>query len=163
MNRIYKKLTNLLVVVALIISILPFTVVDVACASADTVVYITATGKCYHTDNCSSAKKITPTTLEAAVAAGLKQCSKCKPPTLDATAVSIVNSPSVNAPTTSAKGVDKVTSEALPSTGVTVWIPKSGKKYHSVNNCGNMDSSKAKAMDEDAAITKGYGKCSKCW
>lgn len=149
MNRTKQKLTKLLMLAILVVSIMIPLSVTTYCASGDTTVYITATGKCYHTDSCSSAKKVTPTTLENAVAVGLKACSKCNPPTLD----------DAGAVVTSAKSSEKV----AVATGNQVWVTKSGKKYHSTNNCGNTDSAKAKLMDEADAIAKGLGKCSKCW
>ena len=54
-------------------------------AGGDTVVYITKTGKCYHSDGCSSlSKSKIETTLQKAVDKGYTACSKCKPPVLDA-------------------------------------------------------------------------------
>ena len=40
-----------------------------------------------------------------------------------------------------------------------VWKSATGSKYHSINNCGNMNPDKAEAQ----AISQGLGKCSKCW
>lgn len=44
-----------------------------------------------------------------------------------------------------------------------VWLSATGKKYHSVNDCGNMNPSKATQVTESEAISRGKGKCSKCW
>lgn len=44
-----------------------------------------------------------------------------------------------------------------------VWISATGSKYHSINNCGNMNPNKARQMSESDAIAKNYGKCKKCW
>lgn len=44
-----------------------------------------------------------------------------------------------------------------------VWISESGSRYHSINNCGRMNPDKARQMTEEEAVSKGYGKCSKCW
>lgn len=46
---------------------------------------------------------------------------------------------------------------------VMVWLSATGSKYHSKNNCGNMNPSKATQTTEQDAIAKGKGKCSKCW
>lgn len=43
---------------------------------------------------------------------------------------------------------------------VYVWIPKSGKKYHSTDTCSNMKNPARVTLD--AAKTAGYGPCSKC-
>ncbi|MCR4851101.1 MAG: hypothetical protein K5870_07550 [Lachnospiraceae bacterium] len=51
-----------------------------AVAAANTMVWQTATGKCYHSrNNCgkTNPKKATQITLEQAKAKGLKKCSKC--------------------------------------------------------------------------------------
>lgn len=51
-----------------------------------------------------------------------------------------------------------------PSTSTSkVWKTKSGKKYHSINNCGKTDSSKAVQITLEEAEKLGLGKCSKCW
>lgn len=50
-----------------------------------------------------------------------------------------------------------------PETAVTVWIPATGKKYHSINNCGRMNPAKAKQLSLEDALAKGYEKCSKCF
>ena len=42
-----------------------------------------------------------------------------------------------------------------------VWIPKSGKKYHSYAGCSNMKNPSQVTKQE--AINRGYGQCSKCW
>lgn len=44
-----------------------------------------------------------------------------------------------------------------------VWIPSSGTKYHSINNCGNMNPEKATQISLDEAISRGIPPCSKCW
>lgn len=49
------------------------------------------------------------------------------------------------------------------SSGNTVWVSATGSKYHSKNNCGRMNPSKATQMTESQAISIGLGKCSKCW
>lgn len=44
---------------------------------------------------------------------------------------------------------------------VAVWIPKSGKKYHSKPDCSSMKSPCEISVDE--AIEKGYSPCKKCF
>ena len=55
--------------------------------------------------------------------------------------------------------------EQTPSGGGSfgVWISATGTKYHSINNCGNMNPDNATQLTEEQAIGMGYGKCSKCW
>ena len=43
----------------------------------------------------------------------------------------------------------------------TVYIPKSGSKYHSRASCSNMKN--PSEVSESSAISLGYSKCSKCW
>lgn len=45
--------------------------------------------------------------------------------------------------------------------GSMVWIPKSGKKYHSSSSCSNMKNPSQVPLD--TAISQGYTPCSKCY
>jgi hypothetical protein len=59
-------------------------------------VYVTASGKKYHTQGCSSLRSSSiPMKLSDAVAAGYTPCSRCNPPTLDKANTSTTSS---NAP-----------------------------------------------------------------
>lgn len=44
-----------------------------------------------------------------------------------------------------------------------VWLSATGSKYHSRNNCGNMNPDTARQVTESDAISQGYEKCKKCW
>lgn len=44
-----------------------------------------------------------------------------------------------------------------------VWQSATGSKYHSINNCGRMNPSKAQQITKTEAINRGLGQCSKCW
>ena len=44
-----------------------------------------------------------------------------------------------------------------------VWISSTGSKYHSKNNCGTMNPSKAKKMSRQEAENSGYEPCKKCY
>lgn len=46
---------------------------------------------------------------------------------------------------------------------MTVYLPKSGKKYHSIPNCGNMDAKNARAVTIEKAKSDGIEPCSKCF
>lgn len=48
-------------------------------AYAETIVYITNTGECYHIEGCSYLKSSIPISLEDAKARGYRACSRCKP------------------------------------------------------------------------------------
>ncbi len=77
-------------------------------------------------------------------------------------ATSAANSqPTTNSQSATESSVNNSTS----STGGngTVYLPASGKCYHSRNNCGTMNPSKATATTEQNAISQGYSRCSKCW
>ncbi len=51
--------------------------------------------------------------------------------------------------------------DSMP-TGEMVWLSATGKKYHSIDHCGNMNPQKAKKVSLAYAI-KEYGKCENCW
>lgn len=46
---------------------------------------------------------------------------------------------------------------------VLVWITENGGKYHSKNDCGNMNPDKAREVTENTAQSLGKEKCTKCW
>ena len=54
-------------------------------------------------------------------------------------------------------------SDSPGSGSVLVWKSATGSKYHSINNCGNMNPDKATQITEEQAVKEGLGKCSKCW
>ncbi|WP_282108761.1 hypothetical protein [Faecalibaculum rodentium] len=60
---------------------------------------------------------------------------------------------------------EAATAAQAPSTpqtdAATVWIPRTGSKYHSNPNCSNMKSPSAVTIDQ--AMAWGYDRCKKCW
>ena len=50
-----------------------------------------------------------------------------------------------------------------PVTDVMVWLPATGEKYHSKNNCGRMNPDKARQVTKSEAERRGYEPCSKCY
>ena len=50
-----------------------------------------------------------------------------------------------------------------PSSGGMVWKSATGKKYHSINNCGNMNPDKAQQITKEEAERMGLTPCSKCF
>ena len=44
-----------------------------------------------------------------------------------------------------------------------VWLSATGSKYHSRNDCGRMNPSKARQVTEDEAVAQGYEACRKCF
>ena len=44
-----------------------------------------------------------------------------------------------------------------------VWKSATGKKYHSVNDCGNMNPNKAVQITKQEALNQGLDACSKCY
>lgn len=48
------------------------------------------------------------------------------------------------------------------SNDVMVWISATGSKYHTINDCGNMNPNKARQMTEEEAEKQGYEPCKKC-
>ena len=126
------------------------TKIEAYAASGSTTVYTTNTGKCYHSDGCSSlSKSKNKTTLEKAVAKGLTPCSKCKPPRLD--------------DTSKAEPKEKKAAPSTSGSDQLVWKSATGSCYHSKNNCGKMNPNKATQLTESEAKAQGLSKCSKCW
>lgn len=50
-----------------------------------------------------------------------------------------------------------------PAADVMVWKSATGKKYHNINDCGNMNPDKATQITKAEAESLGLGPCSKCW
>lgn len=55
------------------------------------------------------------------------------------------------------------TTQAAMDVSDTVYIPATGKKYHSKPNCGNMNPAKASEVTLQQAVSRGYTRCSKCY
>ncbi|MBS5939634.1 hypothetical protein [Clostridium sp.] len=47
--------------------------------------------------------------------------------------------------------------------GTMVWLSATGEKYHSRNNCGRMNPSKARQVTLESARSQGFEACSKCY
>ncbi len=50
-----------------------------------------------------------------------------------------------------------------PSSGEMVWKSATGKKYHSIDHCGNMNPNKATQITREQAEAMGLGRCSNCY
>ena len=125
MNRALKLLLTVFLATALVIPL------PVMAASGDTTVYITETGKCYHCAGCSSlSKSCIPTTLQNAVNSGLRACSKCNPPALDAAAPAVPASSveAAPAPTAKTSAVTSKNKSAKSSSSTNVTVSKDTKK-----------------------------------
>jgi len=109
-------------------------------ANEDTIVYITKTGKKYHSENCRylSKSKI-PISLKEAVEKGYAPCSVCGPPSLQ-----IVQK---------LKAADE-------NEQITVYITKTGSKYHRAS-CTYLRKSSIPISLKDA-VARGYTPCSIC-
>lgn len=59
--------------------------------------------------------------------------------------------------------VKKTKPAETPNANDGVWITATGKKYHSISNCGTTDPAKARKISLEDAISSGYEACSKCW
>lgn len=138
----------------------------VTTTETETTVYVTKSGKCYHTEGCSSlSKSKIAISLDKAVAS-YRACSKCNPPTSAATEVAPVTKAGKQTQNKNGKASvkDAVKSEQpAENTERQVWKSATGKKYHSKNNCGSMNPSKATQISESDAKAAGLGPCSKCW
>lgn len=113
-------------------------------ANEDTIVYITKTGKKYHSENCRylSKSKI-PISLKEAVKKGCAPCSVCGPPSLQIVTPAIQKS----------KAVDE-------SKQITVYITRTGSKYHQASCAYLKKSSIPISLKE--ACARGYSPCSRC-
>lgn len=113
-------------------------------ANEDTIVYITKTGKKYHSGNCRylSKSKI-PISLKEAIQKGYAPCSVCSPPTIE------VEKPKIETP----KAADK-------SASIIVYITKTGSKYHR-GTCSYLSRSKIPISLKDA-VARRYTPCSRC-
>lgn len=63
--------------------------------------------------------------------------------------------------TTSSSTEQNNTNDNQATSGEMVWIPKSGKKYHSHSGCSNM--SNPSQVTKEEAEDRGYTPCKKCW
>ena len=50
-----------------------------------------------------------------------------------------------------------------PQVQSSVWIPATGKKYHKIPNCGNMNPNRARKISLALARQRGYTACKKCY
>ena len=66
-------------------------------------------------------------------------------------------------PQTTAPTKAQQTQAPTQPVGNMVWLSATGSKYHSRNNCGNMNPANARQVTESDAVSQGYEKCKKCW
>ena len=176
MNNLIKKKYLVLSMILMMATGLFSTSTTVFAASGDTVVYITKTGECYHTSGCSSLKKSKiETTLEIAVAKGLRPCTKCNPGTLDEATSDVKNSKSSKASTSTTKSkksdtTSKSTANASKSdtskTEYSYVANTSTKKFHK-STCASVSKIKSEnRLDytgtREELISEGYDPCKKC-
>jgi hypothetical protein len=110
----------------------------------DTTVYITKTGKKYHTEDCRylSKSKI-PISLKEAIQRGYTPCSVCSPPLIE------IEKPKIEKP----KAIDK-------SASIKLYITRTGKKYHR-GSCSYLRKSKI-PISLKKLCARGYTPCSRC-
>lgn len=131
-------------------------------APADTTVYLTKTGDCYHAEGCSSLRKSKiETTLKNAVDKGYSPCSKCKPGTLDASAKSTDSEAVVS------KTSDSKATAPNASTVETTYIANTNSKKFHKTSCAMASKISDKNKLEfngsrDELIGQGYVPCKKC-
>ncbi len=107
----------------------------------ETTVYVTKTGKKYHRDGCRSlSKSRIPISLKEAVL-GYGPCSICKPPVMPSSEIK------------------KTEPEHQQSSGETVYITKTGAKYH---RAGCRYLSKSSIPIPLSEAVKSYSPCSVC-
>lgn len=71
-----------------------------------------------------------------------------------------VAAPTAAATAATAVATTPTVSKSQPSSGGTVWVSRTGSKYHRSSSCSNMKS--PSAMTESEAISAGYEPCKKC-
>ncbi len=107
--------------------------------SGSTLVYVTATGKCYHDiPDCGSTKTAYLLSLAEACRIGYKPCGRCDPPMPVATDVA----------------------PAFPDGSVIVYITVGNDCYHKKASCGSMKNAVPVTMEE--ALYLGKTPCKKC-
>ena len=129
-------------------------------ASGDTIVYKTKSGECYHKDGCSSlSKSKIEITLQKAVDSGLRACSKCKPPVLDAKSTT-------SSFTTSVASVTASSDKSTVKTEITFIGNASSKKFHKPTCASVAQMNSANKVElsgtRDEIIKQGYDPCKKC-
>ncbi len=98
-------------------------------ADPNVTVYVTTSGKKYHTQGCSSLRSSSiPMKLADAVAAGYTPCSRCNPPTLDKASASTTSSDTPRQGA-SVNPSDKPTGETTAS-GSPIYEGPRGGHYH---------------------------------
>ncbi len=125
-------------------------------APSEQTVYVTKTGKKYHRASCRSLRKgRIPMTLEEAVEKGYKPCGICKPPSPDLSG----SDPTLPSPVPAVKqGQPSIAAGSL--SGQTVYVTKTGKKYHRAG-CRSLRKGRIPMTLEEAA-QKGYEPCGIC-
>jgi cytochrome c553 len=114
-------------------------------------VLVTASGKKYHVEGCSSLSiSKAPLSLAEAVAKGYTPCTRCEAPTLKPEAV-VIPAPAAQSPTPT---------NPPPAADPIVYITKSGKKYHA-EGCSSLSNSKV-AVRLSEAKAKELEPCSRC-
>lgn len=58
---------------------------------------------------------------------------------------------------------EKAKRSSKPQVQSSVWIPATGKKYHRIPNCGNMNPNRARKVTLSQAKQRGYTACKKCY
>jgi hypothetical protein len=116
----------------------------------DAIVYVTKTGTKYHSEGCRYSKSATPIKLSEA-SGRYSPCSICNPPVLEKSAKDKAgNDPPPNTDKDRQKGAEKT---------VTVYVTKSGTKYHK-DGCRSLSKSRIPMSLEEAQ--KKYSPCSVC-
>ncbi|WP_029231385.1 hypothetical protein [Butyrivibrio sp. VCB2006] len=156
MNKTINKYLMTLSLVLVMVTGLFGVNTKVYAASGDTTVYITKSGKCYHSDGCSSlSKSKIETTLQSAVDKGYKACSKCNPVTLDSSSSKATDSTTAEKKSASSKKETATTSKASVSTSVGKATGKSstGTTSNSSKSAQKTDK-KASTDDKSTSVEK---------
>lgn len=69
----------------------------------------------------------------------------------------------LDVPTQTTSNVNSTTVTNQNNKGQTCYLSATGKKYHSIPNCGKMNPNTASQTTVENAESQGYSRCSKCW
>ena len=127
----------------------------VLAANGNTTVYITKTGKCYHTGECKSLRQSKIKTTLQDAAKNYAPCSKCNPPELDKEETA-----------SEATSINNTNSSSSINDSVTYIGNLKTKKFHTPT-CGSAAQIAEKNKKEftgsrDDVVNLGYEPCKKC-
>ena len=152
----------------IVTSYVPFTTTDIALLEqylANGTV-INVDGQYFMTPDAATVARNTKTiSTNSTTAASIVPSSSTETTITTPTTTSTVTAPTTAKTTiTTSTTTSTITAPTVNETsGRTVWITKTGEKYHSKNNCGRTNPKTATQISEKEAQSRGYTACKKCF